>query len=259
MAMIFFEIAISWHTIYALYVEAVLKYVGPSKGTADSLHDEHSCYLGRWMHKVETEFSALREFENLRLKHNRFHEIATAAIGAASLNEAAPASLDESIGAVRLSSHSVVDAILSLERAVTREEGKSLEAPTQLECPVRKYRLGIPIIDDQHYALVGLARKLMERPSEKLSDAENIELIAELTALTHLHFMTEEIYMQSIQVPPLELKKHQAEHKQILDRLTGLSTNAGKFETLTTADIIPQFARWFSGHLIDYDYSLKKY
>jgi hypothetical protein len=38
-----------------------------------------------------------------------------------------------------------------------------------------------------------------------------------------------------------------------------LSTNAGQMEHLTVGNVIPKFAHWFLDHLIDYDYSLKRY
>lgn len=128
-----------------------------------------------------------------------------------------------------------------------------------MECPVGKYKLGIPVIDDQHQALAALTTRLMENPSEKFSGMDNAELIHELALLTDLHFKTEELYMRSIQLPSIELQKHVAAHQRILNNLSSLSTNAGNLELLTIGDVIPKFAHWFSGHLIDYDYSLKKY
>jgi hemerythrin-like metal-binding protein len=255
--MVFFDIADYWHRVFALYIEAVVKYVAPSDHHADMVHDECSCYLGQWLAKAQ--YASVPEFENLHLKHHRFHEIATSVIQAANQKNVTPAWLDEAIEALRQSSYAEIDAISALNRIVSPQVECDQDSSDEIDCPIRQYKLGVPIIDDQHYALVGLARRLMECPSAAFSDAENVELVTQLAILTGLHFKTEEIYMWSIQVPPVEMQNHMAAHKRILDSLTRLSVHAGQFEHLTIGDVIPKFVHWFSDHLIDYDYSLKRY
>jgi hemerythrin-like metal-binding protein len=256
---IFFDIAAYWHKIFSLYVEAVLKYVSSSEEAGEAIHDVSSCYLGKWMSGAGSCFSLMPEFQQLNIIHSDFHDFATDAIQAANEKRSSAAWLSQTINTLRQSSFTVIEALATLDAAIATESVVNQDTTLEIDCPISKFKLGVSVIDDQHQALAALAQRLMENPSVKFSDQDNAELVTQLAALTALHFKTEEIYMRSIQLPPLELKKHMAEHQRIVDSLFLLSESTGHVEQLTTADLKPKFTHWFTNHLIDYDYSLKRF
>ena len=255
--MIFFDIATSWHKVYALYVESVLSFSAFSNQTTDVQYDEQSCYLGHWISGIGNRYSSTPEFQELLASHAKFHSIAEAAIQHANGKGVSAVWLEHTVGTLRKASSAVIEAIAKLNAIASGYGARDIGA--EIPCPISQYRVGVAVIDEQHQALSTLAQHLLESPSECFTDDENVELLAELVALTNLHFKTEEIYMRSIQLPPLEQQRHEAEHQGILGKLSALKENAKDMAHLKTSDVVPYFAKWFKDHLIDYDYSLKRY
>jgi len=256
--MLFFDIAAYWHRVYALYIEAVLQYGGAAMDTADLLHDAHTCYQGNWIEGSGSRYTDFSEFLELKQCHDSFHKLADQAMHELAENRGNPIWLAQTAERLRSNSFSVINAIARLD-SVVKSESPSVTVTSAEECPIKKHKTGVQVIDDQHEALAVLARRLMENSAEKFSNRENAELVSELAALTALHFDTEEIYMQCIQLPPLEMERHKAEHRRILGRLFAISTHVEDLDQIKTSEVMPQFVRWFSDHLIDYDYTLKRF
>jgi hemerythrin-like metal-binding protein len=257
--MIFSDIATHWHRVYALHVEALLKYSGPSGNAIHVLPDAHACYLGKWLSGTGKAYAAFPDFLELKACHDAFHELTDQALREAAQNR------NNAIWLTRMSDHlhraslQVTEALARLDSVINPGRRAADVSSHATDCPTGQYRTGIRIIDEQHEALTALTKRLWENASEKITYQENMVILRELAALTALHFDTEEVYMECIQLPPLELEKHKAQHKQILSRLFALCDNAEELSHYTIADLMPKFALWFKDHLIDYDYSLKQY
>jgi hemerythrin-like metal-binding protein len=253
--MVFFDIASSWHRIYALYVEALLRY-GSGLADADAtVGDDSACYLGRWLAANESRYSALPDYLTLREVHAVFHRQADKATREATRSGA---DHDEMIESLRTASQAVVAAIAAFSVATGAKQGSGRGQPAApKDCPIHAYQLGVEVIDEQHAALARLTGFLAGDPGAKLCASGNPEVLAELASLAELHFKTEEIYMRHIAMPRGELAAHVAAHRSILDTLHKLGANAAEMEQLTVGDILPKFSRWFAGHLIDFDYAMK--
>lgn len=259
--MSYLELAVYWHSIYALYVEAALKYTALSDETVNFLHDAKTCYLGRWMSRADAAMAARPEFQVLAACHDRFHAITEQLIDEINRKSVDHAHLDAMIEQVRQASRDVMAAIVGLGKVLSRiDDTEQLSGDLAYDpaCPLSVHEVGIPVIDLQHRTLARMAKSLVQHPESRLDDHDSKEFLAELVSLTDIHFRTEEIYMRSIQLPPGELQRHISEHQRILKSLLSLSENAGELQA-TASSLVPQLFRWFSDHLIDYDYSLKKF
>jgi hemerythrin-like metal-binding protein len=257
--MLFYDIAPHWHRVYALHVEALLKYCGPSGDAIHTLPGAHACYLGKWIENADKAYAASPDFLELKACHDAFHELTDQALREADQNRNNAFWLTRMTDRLHRASILVTEALARWDSAVNPGRQAAVPSSHATDCPMAQYQTGIRIIDEQHEALSALSKMLLENASEKITYQENAVILSELAALTALHFDTEEIYMECIQLPPLELEKHKAQHKQILSRLFALCDNAEELSHYTIADLMPKFALWFKDHLIDYDYSLKQY
>lgn len=120
-------------------------------------------------------------------------------------------------------------------------------------------RLGSPTIDQQHQALFYSFERLSALAGEASPDEMLSEILSKLSHQIHHHFMTEEMLMAGLPLPPAMLRAHRAAHEQILEELAQIHFDAMAGKPLSLQEIIAAVATWVSRHLVEYDLELKPY
>jgi hemerythrin-like metal-binding protein len=261
--MVFFDIAAQWHQIYALSIDMKVECGEACLAESEEAATETACYLGRWMDGQGKAFADYPSYQALSVEHAHFH--ATAArmlLEHGRGNHEVAEQIRQ--GAYRATSAAVIVAIDALASDIGLAERGTREAPAvsaeiQEFCALCATPLGIPVLDQQHALLTGLAKVLLRDPAGTLQASHVKELLAEITSAVELHFDTEEAYMRKVGLPQSSYTRHVGEHEKILEALSRISAHAADLKTVGVADLLGYLRRWFGGHLMDSDFEIKRY
>lgn len=119
--------------------------------------------------------------------------------------------------------------------------------------------IGIPVIDEQHVRLCGLANRLLDHPDVSTSDERVVDILTDLGQFLLLHFRTEEEYMRRLGMPTDEIASHHQAHNRIIDQYADLNLAAAQGMKHSSADIFRQVKRWVSDHLDMDDLKIRDY
>lgn len=117
-----------------------------------------------------------------------------------------------------------------------------------------KYSVKNYLIDEQHKKLFELANMADNMIGKQTDPAEIKKMLVALFDYMRTHFRDEEVYMESIQYPSLEL--HRERHKQIVFEMTNLVKNM-KYDFKQQLVIIME--QWLLKHILQEDMEYAKY
>lgn len=117
-----------------------------------------------------------------------------------------------------------------------------------------KYSVKNYLIDEQHKKLFELANMADNMIGKQTDPAEIKKMLVALFDYMKTHFRDEEVYMESIQYPSLEL--HKERHKQIVFEMTNLVRNM-KYDFKQQLVIIME--QWLLKHILQEDMEYAKY
>lgn len=105
--------------------------------------------------------------------------------------------------------------------------------------------LGIPIIDEQHRALVSIINSLYFFIKEKKGCDVLAPIMKMLEQYTKIHFQTEEYLLRKACYP--ELDKHLALHKELIDKMDQIGCEASMRHD---PEMVLTFLKdWWLGHI----------
>ena len=117
-----------------------------------------------------------------------------------------------------------------------------------------KYSVKNYLIDEQHKKLFELANMADNMIGKQTDPAEIKKILAALFEYMRTHFHDEEVYMENIQYPSLEL--HKEKHKQIVTEMTTLVRNM-KYDFKQQLVVIME--QWLLRHILQEDMGYAKY
>ncbi|MDZ7617921.1 MAG: hemerythrin family protein [Patescibacteria group bacterium] len=119
------------------------------------------------------------------------------------------------------------------------------------------YRIGYPLIDEQHQGLFRSINEFSEKLETDDCHAEAGSVLRLLVGYVNRHFSDEEAFMEDAEVPFLEQhrKKHQA-YTEAIKRIL-LDLRAGKELDLHVFNAFLQ--KWLAKHILTEDMKLKDY
>lgn len=115
-------------------------------------------------------------------------------------------------------------------------------------------QVGVPEIDAQHEAMVGLINDLHQAMSAGAKLEELGDLIDLLVVHAHMHFQYEEQLMQEHAFPGLN--KHREEHERLLAHIEDLAARFHGGEPLLSFAVMVDLKGWALVHIETYDVAL---
>lgn len=115
-------------------------------------------------------------------------------------------------------------------------------------------RLGIPALDEEHRAIVGLIDRLAREVTEAGPDVPGTKFVPalrELYAITQAHFSHEEKLMESMKFPGLA--GHRREHAMLLAEQADFIRDIETGQERLDAESLAALRIWFLGHTIGSD------
>jgi len=115
-------------------------------------------------------------------------------------------------------------------------------------------RLGIPALDEEHCAIVGLIDRLAREVTEAGPDVPGTKFVPalrELYAITQAHFSHEEKLMESMKFPGLA--GHRREHAMLLAEQADFIRDIETGQERLDAESLAALRIWFLGHTIGSD------
>lgn len=118
-----------------------------------------------------------------------------------------------------------------------------------------EYKLGVPLIDEQHARLFELGESAFKLLKDKyIVDKYNkiIEVIQEMSEYAVTHFKDEEAYMESINYKKLFSQK--IEHAEFIKKVSELDlSKIDENHDEAIMDILTFLSKWLSEHIIEKD------
>jgi hemerythrin len=117
-----------------------------------------------------------------------------------------------------------------------------------------EYSVNVREIDIQHQKMLEIVNNLHAAVEECRDKSEVKSLLIELVDFTHLHFSTEERFMDEYNYPGSEI--HKSEHKVLLQHLDNLvaGVSSGKYPTFCSDYDVS--SDWFLVHIAKSDKNL---
>jgi hemerythrin len=108
-------------------------------------------------------------------------------------------------------------------------------------------RVGVPEIDAQHAALIGLVNRLHQAMIQREDRATLDTIIAELVEHTQRHFAYEEQLMSQTQYP--EYVEHKADHDELMQHITDLAEQFRSGDLLLSFAVMVDLKSWATIHI----------
>ncbi len=111
------------------------------------------------------------------------------------------------------------------------------------------FEVGIPIIDEQHRRLVGIANAVSQLTGQGVAFERALE---DMMAYTQYHFALEERLMRAASYPGLEA--HRREHEALADHVGGLWRRR---TVLVQTEVLELLTAWLVNHILTCDQGLR--
>jgi hemerythrin-like metal-binding protein len=119
------------------------------------------------------------------------------------------------------------------------------------------FRVGVPLIDTQHEALLELVNRLVDHPEADVRSEAITEMLSRLGKSLSAHFDVEEALMYSSDMPTELIASHVQAHSRILDDYVAINLAAALGENVTAAEIFARAQDWVVGHVATFDRQIK--
>jgi methyl-accepting chemotaxis protein len=110
-----------------------------------------------------------------------------------------------------------------------------------------EFELGIPELDAQHRALIGLANRLFVELKKKRHGKEAKRAVAELFRYSATHFADEEAYFKTFSIPNIE--EHRVSHAAFMARASDFEDRLSSGKPAETAELLSFLAAWIKHHI----------
>ena len=113
------------------------------------------------------------------------------------------------------------------------------------------YDLGISELDSQHHRLAEVVNRFDEAVRHGHGSRIMNEILNELIGYTQEHFAFEEKYMEEVGYSGL--KRHKAQHRQLLQKVERLQYEFGQGRRRITSDVRDLLRYWLMNHILKND------
>lgn len=113
--------------------------------------------------------------------------------------------------------------------------------------------VGVPVIDEQHRALVVDLNRLLADPAAKPGTEAFGDVLSQLGIRLSRHFETEERYFGALGLPPRAAEAHRAAHADILQQYTELNFALMRRNAVGRADALRMVRQWVLEHIATHD------
>ncbi len=267
-----FNVARSWHEIYALRLRLFVDGVVDCDRDAGSVRDDTACDLGKWLHVTAArQLGDLPQYRVLREAHRRFHVCASDMVIAFNTADT-DAARRGAAGDFMAASAAVLAALDDVEREYVARcasdpvarapSGAATVADRTLSSEEKlgwnkPLRIGLPVIDEQHRVLTELVDKLMATPTVKVDSEQAGDVFFKIGRLLEIHFETEERLLRHYGVAGDWFEAHREEHTRILSECAEINLQLMAGRILTVTDIFPLLRELVIGHIVQYDLDIK--
>jgi hemerythrin-like metal-binding protein len=114
-----------------------------------------------------------------------------------------------------------------------------------------EYRVGVPDVDHEHEALIGLINELHASLGTDRSGERVEAFLGEIYARISAHFALEEKQMQVSGYP--QRAPHKADHERLLDDLRDIMDEVAAHDVLDDEALSRRLAAWFGEHFRTHD------
>ena len=111
--------------------------------------------------------------------------------------------------------------------------------------------VGIEEIDEQHKVLIELINRMHEAIEQKHGSDVVLEILAELTDYTKIHFAVEESLMRILGYPGYE--EHKDIHDELLEQVSELQKKVASGNTAISFELMHFLKSWLSKHIMEED------
>jgi hemerythrin-like metal-binding protein len=262
--MIDFDIAKTWHKIFAEKLEFVVMGLIEETCSPEQICDDSACKLGNWLHGPGKQMEGLPAYTNLLKTHQHFHEVAYRylSIGRSSSDDNLKQDVEADFKNV---SARVIAAIerLQVEAERTHQQtgftSQFQNASLHRTAWDESLTIGLPAIDEQHKAIAAIVDKLMKDPEESLHSEFTIENLTDLGRILEMHFAVEEAYMQRLGMTRDEFEAHRQRHFEIVQQYVDMNIASYKIRDMKIKDIAQQIMGLAIDHVVEYDLNIRKY
>lgn len=263
--MIDFDMAKTWHKMFANQIELVVAGLIDECPALDSVCDDSACKLGTWLYGSGKTLEVLPSYDQLKTHHHQFHQVACDVLRAHLTHSG-----EEKIGAALAEFGSVsaeVVRLIDCLKADYRERGHGIAFKSQYGAPPQRVidewdgslTVGLPEIDAQHRSILKLANQLLYAPEESLGSELANEALTELGKFLQLHFAIEEANMKQLGMPEAEFAEHHNRHEEMLKQYAEVVIEAYENPQRKVKDIAAFVREWGIDHVVAYDLNIKKY
>jgi hemerythrin len=120
-----------------------------------------------------------------------------------------------------------------------------------------EYELGIPQVDHEHIALIGVINLLGDRLDARYGDAEVRQTLHEIHLLIATHFGEEERIMRAMRYD--QYFQHKADHDLLLGEIGEIAREFERSPEAARAALGERVGRWFGRHFEQFDARLHRF
>lgn len=113
--------------------------------------------------------------------------------------------------------------------------------------------VGVPVIDEQHHALVLDLNRLLADPAAEPGTEAFGDVLSQLGIRLSRHFETEERYFGVLGLPPRAAEAHRAAHADILQQYTELNFALMRRSAVGRAEALRMVREWVLDHIATHD------
>ena len=263
--MIDFDIAKTWHKLFAEHLELIAHGAIEEELTEASVCDDRACKLGKWLDGPAHAMSNLPSYTELRRHHRHFHQSACDLLRIARDASHAGARTIATAN-FRAASTKVIEAIDQLiadHDALGSGHGADVPHGEPGAKPHDAWNdamsTGVAAIDEHHKAIVTILDKLATASDLPVMSELANDALTDLGRILQLHFAVEETYLKKCGMPEQELAEHLREHYKILEQYAEINFQAMTQGQMRIKDISATVKGWAIDHVIAYDLAIKNY
>lgn len=263
--MIHLAIAKAWHKFFTDKIEElILGETGKGAAEMSRMCDDAACNLGKWIYGEGAALAGIPAYDRLKKVHMGFHEYACRFLSASISPE--NGKLADARDDFRHISSEVILAIDQLEDHVNTIRQQNPAAYPSIVIPAAEgiawddvLTLGLPVIDQQHMAIVSLYNKLSELAQSSPSPEAITDFLTEIGTVLKIHFDTEEAMMARLGMNTTEIEAHKEEHQTILDDLARFNRNLMDNPGVQLEDFLETARKWTIDHIVNRDLDIRRY
>lgn len=119
-----------------------------------------------------------------------------------------------------------------------------------------KFATGVPAIDSEHEELINSINSFYHKQKEGIDKSGSVQILNDIYASIHAHFMLEERLMQKNAY--VEYEQHKNDHARLLDDLRDITMELEETSQLDEQQLKNKLNDWFMVHFKTFDSRLHK-